>query len=577
MRKQFMQPFPTILLLVILFSLPLVAFGQGVSPANWNDYVGSYGNVPPWASWVRAYANTEQLVGTSLLDANYQIVPAMLDSLENTMRKVPISNDIMTLEGGLNSARDTARVKTFMNLIESDQAQTWKEVIRQQSIRLSSLPNGGSRIYWQIGNEISSHSYSKTLRLWNGQDPNTVGEGKDYDQFIIPLYVEYLLAPTVEAIDSASVTVFGKPGKINICLGSITNAHNPNARIWGDSLLNYQVAGTYAPSLTGKRVNELVNLITLHYIMGVAPTSSWRDIMDGFKNQWVGRGRVAGIWSTEEVGIRAATDGRGAAVGLLVTARYLNWCLTNNNNFTPIQCRTNYYGWNEGLPGTRVDDANQTLFDFLGATQLTLVDTNQVVYDFPNIESHAFLSENKSKGVIFTFLEKGSVDTGYVSLLTLPKKVWGNISSATAHIYSTSGHQVMSLALTQVGDSLRLQSANAIPLGKGVAINTHIQTSPLTAVNEAHISLPGSYVLEQNYPNPFNPSTTIRFSLPKREHVTLKVYDVLGREVAKLVDGELVAGEHTVVFNAENLSSGIYFYRLTSLNFSQTNSMMVVK
>ncbi len=84
-------------------------------------------------------------------------------------------------------------------------------------------------------------------------------------------------------------------------------------------------------------------------------------------------------------------------------------------------------------------------------------------------------------------------------------------------------------------------------------------------------------VLQQNYPNPFNPSTTIRFSLPQREQVMLKIFDVLGREVATLVDEELNAGEHFITFGAAELASGVYFYRLSTPTFSQTKSFEVVK
>ncbi len=83
--------------------------------------------------------------------------------------------------------------------------------------------------------------------------------------------------------------------------------------------------------------------------------------------------------------------------------------------------------------------------------------------------------------------------------------------------------------------------------------------------------------LFQSHPNPFNSLTTIRFSLPHREHVILKLFDVLGREVATLVDEELNPGEHSVVLDATNLSSGVYFYRLTTPTFSQTKSMEVIK
>ncbi|MCX7833166.1 MAG: T9SS type A sorting domain-containing protein [Ignavibacteria bacterium] len=86
-----------------------------------------------------------------------------------------------------------------------------------------------------------------------------------------------------------------------------------------------------------------------------------------------------------------------------------------------------------------------------------------------------------------------------------------------------------------------------------------------------------NYNLYQNYPNPFNPTTAIKFSLAKGGLVTLKVYDVLGREVAELLNNNLNAGEHNIVFNAFDLPSGIYFYRLVAGTFSQTKQMILLK
>ena len=89
--------------------------------------------------------------------------------------------------------------------------------------------------------------------------------------------------------------------------------------------------------------------------------------------------------------------------------------------------------------------------------------------------------------------------------------------------------------------------------------------------------LPTEFRLEQNYPNPFNPSTTIRFAVPKASHVTIQIYDVLGRQVATLVDEEYQAGVYKVVFEAGDLTSGLYIYRIQTEAFTQSRKLMLLK
>ncbi len=88
---------------------------------------------------------------------------------------------------------------------------------------------------------------------------------------------------------------------------------------------------------------------------------------------------------------------------------------------------------------------------------------------------------------------------------------------------------------------------------------------------------PETYALMQNYPNPFNPSTVISYALPQNSMVKLQVYNILGQQVKTLFDGFQKAGIHKVNFNAKNLTSGIYFYRLEADNFVQTMKMMLIK
>jgi len=88
---------------------------------------------------------------------------------------------------------------------------------------------------------------------------------------------------------------------------------------------------------------------------------------------------------------------------------------------------------------------------------------------------------------------------------------------------------------------------------------------------------PLAFALRQNYPNPFNPSTEISYTIPKASQVVLNVYNVLGQVVATLVNGPMTAGDHAVTFNAANLSSGVYFYRLQAGSLATTQKMLLMK
>ena len=90
-------------------------------------------------------------------------------------------------------------------------------------------------------------------------------------------------------------------------------------------------------------------------------------------------------------------------------------------------------------------------------------------------------------------------------------------------------------------------------------------------------SLPSRYSLGQNFPNPFNPTTSIRFTLPRRTRVSLKVFDILGREVATLTSGEFEAGTYLRQWKADQNSSGLYFYRLQTSDFVQTRQMILLR
>ena len=115
-------------------------------------------------------------------------------------------------------------------------------------------------------------------------------------------------------------------------------------------------------------------------------------------------------------------------------------------------------------------------------------------------------------------------------------------------------------------------SANGYLFAYAPGIATPIEDK----MGDEHVKLE-RFKLNQNYPNPFNPSTTIEFDLPKSSEVSLKVYNILGEEVATLLSGSLLSGSHSVEWDASNLASGVYLYRLQAGDYVETRKMVVMK
>ncbi len=115
------------------------------------------------------------------------------------------------------------------------------------------------------------------------------------------------------------------------------------------------------------------------------------------------------------------------------------------------------------------------------------------------------------------------------------------------------------------------------PYGEFGADGTFL-TSPSSSVAPEKVKgIPSSFSLAQNYPNPFNPSTEISFGLPTHAHVTLTIYDLLGRQVARLVNEDRTPGTYSVGWDASGMSGGVYLYRLTAGMFSETKKMVVMR
>ena len=127
----------------------------------------------------------------------------------------------------------------------------------------------------------------------------------------------------------------------------------------------------------------------------------------------------------------------------------------------------------------------------------------------------------------------------------------------------STGYQVLSLYINEL-DTIRPMRRSGI-------------LSSVRRIGEGKAPLPNKFSLLQNYPNPFNPSTTLEFSIPQAGHVSIKIYDILGREVDELVNERLNAGTYSVRWNAMNVAGAMYSYTLRTESFTRTRKMSYLK
>jgi len=243
---------------------------------------------------------------------------------------------------------------------------------------------------------------------------------------------------------------------------------------------------------------------------------------------------------------------------------------TNNGLYTFITRVTTVHGGASAAQGSVVNMGTITMFP-------SLVSETQTGQGFPVSQRYAtlhgyyqfvpvggdffmmtYLAEKNAAGVgsgAFVETQPQAVFKEFVAQILYPGSDVPDEGTITFTISGTGG-------LPHVGSTF---------------IVDDLSFGPATGVADAQDGSPKSFRLGQNYPNPFNPTTNILYEVPGQSHVTLTVVDVLGREVAVLVNQEQPPGKYRAVFDASNLPSGVYFYRLAAGTFVQAHRMMLLR
>ena len=125
--------------------------------------------------------------------------------------------------------------------------------------------------------------------------------------------------------------------------------------------------------------------------------------------------------------------------------------------------------------------------------------------------------------------------------------------------------------------TLRREGESWLPIANETASAFRVDVTPVQAISPSNIGAIQGYTIAQNYPNPFNTTTLITYEIPRQSHVTIDIYNSLGRKVTTLIDRLQPSGSYQVTWNAEDATSGVYFYKIQTGTYTETRKMILLK
>ena len=303
---------------------------------------------------------------------------------------------------------------------------------------------------------------------------------------------------------------------------------------------------------------------------------------------WIAQGLVgSGIPFTSGSYINANTGWIVSSTGLLY--KTTNGGVYNSTTITPQQNFV-YVSFQDASTGIAVSKSpKNVLRSTNGGTNWSVISTFTAADSINSVHfgnsSTGWIAGN---GVVYKTTNGGA---NWVSSTVLPNTNINGVNFANANTGWCSGANGLAARSTNGGSTWEIQSTSSVVnLNEPYFLNTttgwitgangvllKTTTGGNVFVSQTSTEVPEKYSLHQNYPNPFNPMTKIKFDMKKVTDVNIKVYDTQGREVAELVNERLGIGSYEVTFNGANLSSGIYFYKLTTGDFVESKKMMLIK
>ena len=242
------------------------------------------------------------------------------------------------------------------------------------------------------------------------------------------------------------------------------------------------------------------------------------------------------------------------------------YCSSDNGN--------SWAACNEGLPYLKSPSIAKTADNTLFAIVQTNNYSKAYLYKSTDFGDHWIQSSDYEINGYVTKLFISSTD---ILFCNENESILYSSDNGANWIHRDVGSEIYNFAETSTGVLIASGSYGIfISEDNGMSWNYKQITNTIVGVN-INKNRNYNYFLSANYPNPFNPTTNIKYRIPYREFVALKIYDVLGNEIETLVNEEKPAGSYSVNFNASSLASGIYFYRIKAGSFVQTKKMLLLK